>query len=191
MRLYSGEGEDLLVGEFNAPKNARDYNARDHGELFAHQLTNADWIPAPAQFYSTELYRRLLARLYDEFGVRYCEDFTATIALEERPIPYLDRPLVWYEFGVGVSTTGSKDSVRRLYRDHESFFRTMSRLRPKDPVARSALRSFALRKFVAIDTPFYSFFQRRLANQYRRAQGGCTVPNELLLSCLEAKRSCE
>lgn len=191
MRQYNNEGESLAVGEYNAPKNAHSYESESHKELFRHQLSLADWIPAPAQFYTTQRYKQLLDRLYNEFGVRYCEDFTATIALEEQTIPYLDRPLIWYEFGVGISTTGGKESVRRLYRDHESFYQTELKLHPNSSFYKSALRAFKLRKFIAVDTPFYSFFQNRLANQYQKEQDGNVVANDMLLSCLRAKNEAE
>lgn len=154
---------------FRAPRTPTSYSldAQEDGMGALYlQLATADWIPAGAQFFTTELFASLLTALSEEFHVRYCEDFAQTVCLPAIKPAYLDRPILIYEWGVGVSNGGSRKSRERLYTDHENLYRTFTENYPSDKVIAKAQRYFKLRQFAALKTPFYSLLQKLFLRSY-------------------------
>lgn len=148
-----------LFDSYNAPRQPERYSFNDgHGNesLMCSQLILGDWIPAPAQFYDTELYYSLLEKLNKDYNVLYCQDFTATLALRSESMLYLPQPIYWYEWGVGISTNGGINSRKRLYKDHHNFYERLANEYSLDSRFKKAYNRFRLREFVAINSPFYS-----------------------------------
>lgn len=158
---------------FDAPKEARDYNLnsiRSGTDLLHMQLCNADWIPAGSQFFRKEKLTALLSELSSSFHVRYCEDFAQTICLPDTKPVHMNRPVLVYEWGTGVSNRGSKNSRKRLYADHENLYREFARRFPGDTSIAKAYRMFKLRKFAALKTPLYPLLQKLSLKSYTRNQ---------------------
>lgn len=157
-------GEDM-GRVYGAPTNASDYVAclaTDSRDMLRHQLLAADWVPGPAQFWRTEALASYLTELSDSLGVRYCEDFALTLLLRHETPHFLDEPLVWYELGSGISTTGSRESVTRMYNDHEHLYSALT----ESSKQRLPLALFRFRKLVATKLPGYRFFQQKKAQRY-------------------------
>ena len=193
MRQYElTDGDAPRVCRFNAPHNARSYTgARGLGpQLFKRQVLRADWIPGPSQFYERELYRTLLGTLYRDYAVRFCEDFTAALVLLEEDMAFFDRDLVWYEFGVGISTSASASSVARMYRDHSAFYRGLGRLRPGGSSHLPARFWYRVRRFIALKTPLYAMLHARTARSYQAERDG-SEPTGFLLEILATAASME
>lgn len=169
---------------YNAPRQPERYSLNgDHGSesLMCSQLMSGDWIPAPAQFYNTDLYYSLLKKLNQDYNVLYCQDFTATLALQSEPMLYLPQPIYWYEWGVGISTNGGMDSRKRLYKDHHNFYEELANEYSLDSRFKKAYNRFRLREFVAIKSPFYSPLLR-ISSLLPTVK---VNPNEHLLSLLK------
>ena len=176
------------VSEYNAPLNAGDYafdRQRDGRTLLKRQLVRGDWIPAGAQFFEKELFVMLLERL-SAYGVRYCEDFAATLALELSDVAFYPAPVEWYEWGVGISTGDSKKSRERLYRDHDCLYKALAPEKPLGLTLVFPKALFGIKKFIALSTPWYSFFRKRLVESYARQQCDdvSVSPNDFLRRCL-------
>ena len=169
---------------FKAPTNPEDYfvGGMNCKQALKGQLDRADWIPGGSQFYKMSKAKELLAILSDDFGVKFCEDFSGTVALADSEVPFLDRCVLWYEFGDGISTSGQGRA--RLYADHENFYKGMSRMKPFGETFPFARAMFSLRKFITLKTPLYRFFQKRIAASYQN-NGETIVPNDFLKSILE------
>lgn len=162
------ENDGLL---FAAPRNANAYPPQGKAtrkELFSHQIETADWIPGCAQFFRTDVLYELLDTLYSEYGIRYCEDFAELIALEQFDVFHLDRDILLYEVGAGISTTGNIQSRKRLYADHTALYETIARRRPFGRPYVLGRLSFDARKFVALKTPVYGIFQKMLMSSYSK-----------------------
>lgn len=158
---------------FDAPKKADGYNPGSlcpGSDQLHMQLCNADWIPAGCQFFRTEKLASLLSELSNSFHVRYCEDFAQTICLPDTKPVRMNRPVLIYEWGTGISNRGSKNSRKRLYADHDSLYRTFTERYPDDPIIAKSYRMFKLRKFVALKTPLYPLLQKLSFKSYARNQ---------------------
>ena len=172
---------------FNAPRNAAEYQGPHsdmNKELFFHQMLSADWIPGGCQFFATDMLERLLRTLADEFSVQYCEDFAMTLMLREEVPCFLDKPLLWYDFGDGISTDKSLNSARKLYRDHSSFYSGVARTRPFGSALLAARSGFALRKLVALHTPLYQTLRARTARSYQQNDNPVSF-NDFYIACHE------
>ena len=180
--------KDLSGGHrYLAPTNKQDYQVNAGGRvlpktLLAHQLLCADWIPGGAQFFEKNVYERLLRTLYSDYSIRYCEDFAATLFLFENCPCYAEAPAVWYEMDSGISTTVSVSSMKRLYRDHAHFYRSVAKSNPYHSRYLEARLLFMIRKLVAT-TPLYGMLRRQKNGQY--ASGDAIPFNDFYLDCCE------
>lgn len=190
----SGFGEILVYqggkgsgAPFQAPRAAglyQDDSPALRRRLLREQLLKADWIPGGSQFFSTDLLKRLLSILSEQCHVKYCEDFAMTLQLFESMPSYLHSPVLWYEFGGGISSSGSSSSVKRMYLDHANFYREVARQRPYGSGYAIPRLMFSIRKAIALHTPVYGLLQRRCAASYVSAEGG-TPLNQFFFECQE------
>lgn len=172
---------------FNAPRNAADYRGPQSGmnmNLFFHQMLYADWIPGCCQFFTTDRLRNLLRTLANEFSVQYCEDFAMTLMLREEVPCFLEEPILWYDFGDGISTDRSLDSARKLYRDHSNFYSGIAHTKPFGSALLAARFGFALRKFIAFHTPLYQALRARAACSYQQKDNSVMF-NSFYIECHE------
>lgn len=173
---------EIVTAPFDAPKSnllKTEPSALDHTGQAVLIAKNADWIPGPTQFYEKEVFKRLLTKLSDEYGVLYCEDFTSVLGLFEAEMSFLPKPLVWYKWGDGISTNGSKESRKRMYADHRSFYNGIKREHSSVPGVRTACALFALREFAALHTPIAGLLQRFVANSYESSRSVTYTPTSL------------
>lgn len=169
---------------YNAPKDPVLFSAanlNDGDSRFINQLLTANWIPASAQFYSTNYYYDLLSELSSDYKVLYCQDFAASLALRNSKLSYMNQPIYWYEWGTGISTNGSIDSRRRLYRDHRNFYSKLFDINPADKRYKTAFNRFCFREFIALKSPFYL----PLLRIAELAPTQTVAPNNHLLQLLE------
>lgn len=162
---------DFNLKRFNSPKNSDEYappqkSYEQRRALFQHQIATADWVSGCCQFYEVEAWVKLLKQLYDEIGIRFCEDFSAALILETDDVFHLDAPIVLYETEGGISNNGSLESRKRLYEDNRRFYRWAVQTRPFGLSYERYYALFKLKEFIALHTPLYSFFQRRLQKSY-------------------------
>lgn len=172
---FQKEDGDYTCGEFEAPRNKRNYiEQKPQSEILKQQLTSADWIPGGAQFFEKELFERLLHVLQDDYGIRYCEDFAATIALCDPGIRigFLDEFLIYYAVGSGISTSSARTKPYAIYADHQSLYGRIGRSNPYGMSFRVAQALFVLRKFVALRTPIYHMLRKREFQSRSRDNGG-------------------
>lgn len=182
--------ENVILMDFNAPRNRNEYRLgipHDNHKLLANQLLTADWIPGGLQFGKYDVMLKLWKKLRDAYDVLYCEDFAASCALAESVnVAFMDRFLMWYDFGDGISTSGDSGSVKRLYNDHRNFYRNIANDNVFDDRFVLARLLFRLREAVALHTPLYSLFQAKLSENYA-GKGVALTKNEMLERCIPYK----
>lgn len=157
---------------YNAPRDLDLYasSEQDSSAVLHSHVLKTDWIPGCSLFYERDLMLPYLHELADCAHVRYCEDLACPLcAADDIHIGYLGEPVIWYEMGTGISTSGGSASVRRMYSDHHNFYHYLPE-RIDRQLAQQALRAFSLREFVALHTPFYRMAQKLKLNQYSRAE---------------------
>lgn len=157
---------------FQAPRNPEQYSSSSSlalSKLFSQQMLTADWIPGCCQFWQTKKLAEMLDILSSGYRIRYCEDFAMTLALYEEIPCHLDTPTLWYDFGGGISTGGSFESVKRLYKDHSNFYSKAAEMNPFGNHLRAARLGFDIRRFVALHSPIYRALQVKVADRYQNA----------------------
>ena len=157
-----------ICQQFKAPSTPESYRAKTDQErrnLIKAKMEASDWIPAPAQFYKTAYYQKLLYQLY-EMGVRYCQDFTATLALIDGAVQHFNRPIYWYEWGTGISTSGNLSSRTKLYHDHSLFYKQLCTDKPLHANLHKARMLFLAKQFIALHTPLYDSLTRILGQNF-------------------------
>lgn len=160
---------DGSFSPYNAPRALDLYTSskQDSGDVLRSHILKTDWIPGCSLFYGRDLMLPYLHELADRAHVRYCEDLACPLcAADGVRIGYLGEPVIWYEMGTGISTSGGSASVRRMYTDHHNFYHYLPERIVDQQMARQALRAFSLREFVALHTPFYRMAQKLKLNQY-------------------------
>lgn len=188
---YSEEGDRIRRFAYNAPTNPGIYNdlSVDCSILAKSQLLETDWIPGCSLFYRKDFISRYLMQLRDEFGVIYSEDLTCPlITMDDIRIRFLDQYILWYEIGTGISTTGSKASRKRMYRDHRSFFSGLVKQNSDSSLCKRAMNAFRLREFIALHTPLYGLGQNIVRHRYTKSEDKDTRFNEAAIAFFEMCR---
>lgn len=160
---------DGSFSPYNAPRALDSYasSRQDSSDVLRSHILKTDWIPGCSLFYERDLMLPYLHELADRAHVRYCEDLACPLcAADGVRISYLGEPVIWYEMGTGISTSGGSASVRRMYTDHHNFYHYLPERIADQQMARQALRAFSLREFIALHTPFYRIGQKLKLNQY-------------------------
>lgn len=182
---------DGSFSPYNAPRALDLYASpkQDSGDVLRSHILKTDWIPGCSLFYGRDLMLPYLHELADRAHVRYCEDLACPLcAADGVRIGYLGEPVIWYEMGTGISTSGGSASVRRMYNDHHNFYHYLPERIVDQQVACRALRAFSLREFVALHTPFYRMAQKLKLNQYAGSNTFDMAPFEKELHFFNACR---
>lgn len=156
---------------FDAPRNIDCYALPSrvaNRDLLSHQIEFGDWVPGGLQFFEKQTFVNLLDELYNKASLRYCEDFAGTILTfsDENRMVLLDRVILLYEFGGGISTSGNKASAKRMYNDHANLYRFIGKIRPYGKRYLIARAFFQVKRFIALYLPVYGLLQKRVANSY-------------------------
>jgi len=182
---------DGSFSPYNAPQVLDLYTSsrQDSSNVLCSHILKTDWIPGCSLFYERDLMLPYLHELTDRAHVRYCEDLACPLcAADDIRIGYLGKPVIWYEMGTGISTSGGNASVRRMYTDHHNFYHYLPERITDQQMARQALRAFSLREFVALHTPFYRMAQKLKLNQYAGSDTFDMAPFEKELHFFNACR---
>lgn len=176
--------------DFHAPMTPELYREHDYFDqaLYA-QIVQTDWIPGCSLFYRREFILKYLERLSEQYGVMHSEDLTVPlITLDRLRIGYLDKRILWYELGTGISSSGGGSTRSRMYRDHRSFFDSLQQRYPQNRTVQKAARRFKLREFIALKTPFYGIAKNMKEQSYLKES--TTAPplpkDSFLRQCMSA-----
>ena len=109
------------------------------------QVVFNDFISGASAVYETETFTQALETISP--AVRFAEDAVFQLfALKHIPICAIDRYVVWYEHGSGISTQKTAQSFTRIDWDFYRFYHHMDMLFPQNPYVRRACALWELRK---------------------------------------------
>lgn len=109
-----------------------------------HQMVYNDFISGASAVYEKDAFAEALETVSP--AVRYAEDTVFQLfAARNVRIYWMNRFLVWYEHGSGISTKKST-GFTRVEEDFYKFYPLLSRLFPKNPYAKRACRIWETRK---------------------------------------------
>lgn len=123
--FYYDKSGKIVQRPFRAPKDISVYRKRKvpWTQIENNILIFGDWISGASMFYRKETLEFYLARAKET--VKYCEDLiTANLVLDRKEITFIERPVVWYELGDGITTVEKRENpfLKKIYRDHDKYF---------------------------------------------------------------------
>lgn len=118
------------------------YNCK---KVLKHQMVFSDFICGASAIYEKEVFLQGLQTIVP--AVRYAEDAVFQwFAMEGIRIYAIDRLMVWYEHGSGISTQKTAQTFTRIDEDFYNFYHLMVTLYPRSGYAKRACRFWELRK---------------------------------------------
>jgi len=116
-----------------------------HRKALKHQAVFYDLICGASAVYEKETFAKALRDISP--AVRLAEDTVFQLfAAQNTRIFYMDRLLVWYEHGTGVSTQKTTQRFTRIDEDFYRFYFLMAERFPREQFFKRACRFWQLRK---------------------------------------------
>ncbi len=119
--VYYNNDYEMKIYNYHHPI-VNKYDKKNTNSIRSLLIYN-DWILGASLLYKKEKLIEYLTILIN-FDIKYCEDLsTALCALDSSKIEYVNRNLVWYEYGTGISTKKNEKNQKSLVEiDQEKFF---------------------------------------------------------------------
>lgn len=118
--FYNDDNEFKIIKHFHNPRITGVYNTENVSQMLKlHYLLLSDGISGAAIFARSDIYGKYLEMIAGK--VKYAEDYMIRIMiLDEVRIHYYKHPIIWYEFGTGISTIASDFWKEKLREDDEA-----------------------------------------------------------------------
>jgi glycosyltransferase involved in cell wall biosynthesis len=103
---YSFEAGNIRILEKCNPVDLRPYIKNDQRQIRENYLLFRDYVLGASFVIARDTYIKYLEKI--EGTIKFTEDCSVIYMVSEKvPVKYCDRPLLWYEYGDGISTSGS------------------------------------------------------------------------------------
>lgn len=167
------EGYRIKNGEVypvthTSPMDIQVYKEANKSKIIKNILLAEDWVSGVCIFATTEYYYKYISLMRDR--VIYCEDWATALALiDDEFLLLLDKYVVKYEVGDGVSTTPNPAWRAKLLEDNKQFWILFSEYAQKKSVVKydKYLRALKRKKgFEDIKNPMIQFFMKAITNPY-------------------------
>ena len=118
--FYNDDNGFKIIKHFHNPRITGVYNTENVSRMLKlHYLLLSDGISGAALFARSDIYGKYLEMIAGK--VKYAEDYMIRIMiLDEVRIHYYKHPIIWYEFGTGISTAASDFWTEKLREDDEA-----------------------------------------------------------------------
>lgn len=117
------KNEKYICNEFKAPKDRTPYYYKNYKKIRKNIILYGDFISGACMFACKKELIAELEYLSSVGKVRYCEDYIQIqLALKNKFFEFLDEPIVFYEYGQGISTKiTSKKEKSKVQIDFENY----------------------------------------------------------------------
>lgn len=134
---------NLIQTVFRAPKDIDIYKKRNVSwkKIENNVLIYGDWISGASMFYEKETLEQYLKKAQND--VKYCEDIiTANLVLDKEKIGFINKTLIWYEIGEGITTVDENDNffLKLIYKDHDNYFKYLAKMYPESYKVKHGIR---------------------------------------------------
>lgn len=114
-------GEYVFLKELFAPRFLIPYISENYKEIRTQILFCRDYISGASMFGQKDVFIDYLNQLKDK--VIYVEDLLQVlVVLNNKPLVFLNEPLVYYEVNSGISTSGEQAANNRMQKDNDAFW---------------------------------------------------------------------
>lgn len=125
MQAYRYNQEAVEYLDYFVPSDIVAHIKGDKKRIKKNIIENHGWIPGASMFYDTIKFKEYLKEIIGV--VRYCEDLLqVNLLIEDEKLSYYPYGAMYYELGTGISTNKESGSYKRIKKDHQDFFETMS-----------------------------------------------------------------
>lgn len=134
-----------LIKKKSAPQNCWVYKKKKEKYLFVDYLLVNDSILGA----SVMSRRDIICRYLNEMNknVKYAEDYMIRLLVfDQRKVCYLDKNLIWYEYGEGISTTKQKKWADILHSDFDAVNNIIIKRKNMDGIYRKYQRFLEMSK---------------------------------------------
>jgi hypothetical protein len=99
------------------PFNVKPYIQQDYKKIMKNYFLNSDFITGASVIYKTDVVKQYLSKASS--FLMYAEDLIIMYMLQnDEKIQYIaSQPIVWYEYGVGISTNNNNEWNNKLDSD--------------------------------------------------------------------------
>lgn len=142
-KAYKFVDNSLYVSNFDSPYIVKPYIINKTSAILRNLIIYSDQISGALTFYTKEKFIQYLEII--ENKIIYTEDYIPRlIALNEENIGFYGCNTVLYQYGTGISTKKSKNSLQRIADDELSFIRLIKKY-SKDPCVKKYLMFCSLK----------------------------------------------
>ena len=123
------DGKIQTYPKLHYPIILKPYRKNNLKKIKFNYLVFSDFIVAPSYFVNTELFKKYYKRIVDK--VKFAEDTMYILMIAEGITPhYLDSPIVWYEYGTGISTGNNSKWISLIVKDITSVGEMIKEINP-------------------------------------------------------------
>lgn len=127
---YTQTDKSIQILKLENPKKIAPYIDRNRKQIQKNYLVDKDYINGMALFGQREIMIQYLTKLNGI--VRYAEDcMYILMTAYDIDIYYWNEYIIWYEFGSGISTSGSSIWSERIYNDNKNCFKIIKKELPQ------------------------------------------------------------
>ena len=121
---YSHEDDNIRLYDFWNPKDLEPYKARNKLKIQKNYLLYRDYVLGALFVTDKTLLLNYLTKI--DGLVKYAEDCSVIMMIADGiEIGFFDEFLIWYEYGSGISTNGSKVWEERIRNDNNNCFKLL------------------------------------------------------------------
>lgn len=156
---YSFEDGNINIYEKSNPNDLEPYINKNKQVIFKNYLYYRDYILGSALIVERNILLKYLLLIQNE--IIYAEDCSYILMVADGiDIGFLDEFIIWYEYGTGISTSGSKYYSEKIWQDNLKCFEILVRRHPE----LSDTYDYLLRKKYI--RTFYLRYENRIHDQY-------------------------
>lgn len=117
--IYYTENEGTVITDISKmnPFDVRPYINQDYSKIIKNYFLNNDFISGASVVYKTSIIKKYLSETSS--FLKYAEDLSIMyMLLNGEKIQYISlQPIIWYEYGIGISTNINKEWNKKLSTD--------------------------------------------------------------------------
>lgn len=136
---FVNEESKIVIDTDRMPRNVKVYHKKKYPyqRILKNMLLYWDWIIGASLIYKRSTFESLLGEIHGR--VKYVEDLITFIAISDKiKIFHLDKFVIWYEWGTGVSTSGNNFWAEQIARDKDAVYALLYKKHPDNKVIKRA-----------------------------------------------------
>lgn len=175
IKAYKKVEEQLYVSDFSAPFIKKCYKKQNYKEIKNNLIVFGDQISGAGLFFEKEILEYYLKLIEDK--IIYVEDYIPRLmALDNVYLGYLNKNLILYQFGTGISTKKTKTNNDRIIKDFEGF-NSLIKIYKNDKLVKKYLNTIeyykltVIKKFIKkfVSNPYFIIFSfKAILPKYKR-----------------------